>query len=160
MDKDKFSGIYCIINTVNKKCYVGQSNNVYRRRKQHFSALKAGKHENWVMQFDYNMYGSRNFIWRVIEWCPTSELNKQEKFWIKELNSFNPNGYNLTWEPYNREGEKKQSIRKEFERHKTHYKKPEVGSGVQHKKRKGQHSRSKAAAKNSCLERKLNNIGE
>lgn len=46
MDKDKFSGIYCIINLKTKKTYVGQSNNVYRRRKQHFSALKAGKHEN------------------------------------------------------------------------------------------------------------------
>lgn len=154
MVKDKFSGIYVIINRITKKCYVGQSNNVYRRRKQHFSALKAGKHENWLLQFEYNMYGSKNFIWKVIEWCPTSELNKQEKFWIKELNSFAPNGYNLTWEPYNREGEKKKALRKNSEVPKTHYKTP-PGSGVQHKK----HPRpKKKAASKSLLERKLDNM--
>ena len=45
MRKD-FSGIYLITDTANGRKYVGQSENVYRRRKQHFSALKAGKHEN------------------------------------------------------------------------------------------------------------------
>lgn len=44
--KYPYSGIYIITNKRTKKSYVGQSGNVYRRRKQHFSALKSGKHEN------------------------------------------------------------------------------------------------------------------
>lgn len=44
--RKNFSGIYLITDTANGHKYVGQSGNVYRRRKQHFSALKAGKHEN------------------------------------------------------------------------------------------------------------------
>lgn len=62
MDRNKLSGIYIITNTINHKIYVGQSNNVFRRKKQHFSALKAGKHENVQLQFDYNMFGRKNFI--------------------------------------------------------------------------------------------------
>lgn len=46
------AGIYCIKNTINGRCYVGQSSDLYRRRKQHFEALKHNQHKNNLMQMD------------------------------------------------------------------------------------------------------------
>lgn len=46
------SGIYVITNTINGRQYVGQSQNIFFRRKQHFVALKNGTHENKAMQQD------------------------------------------------------------------------------------------------------------
>ena len=50
-DKDK-SGIYKITNLLNGKVYVGQSQNVFERKIQHFTALRNGNHENREMQKD------------------------------------------------------------------------------------------------------------
>ena len=46
------SGIYKITNLKNGKVYIGQSQNIYFRRKQHFTALRAHRHENTQMQTD------------------------------------------------------------------------------------------------------------
>ena len=46
------SGIYKITNLTNGRVYIGQSKNVYLRRKQHFVALRNGNHENKLMQQD------------------------------------------------------------------------------------------------------------
>ena len=44
------SGIYKITNLSNGKIYIGQSQNIYTRRQQHFVALRNGSHENKEMQ--------------------------------------------------------------------------------------------------------------
>ncbi len=46
------AGIYKITNTKNGKVYVGQSQNVYERRIEHFVALRRGRHPNKAMQKD------------------------------------------------------------------------------------------------------------
>ena len=46
------SGIYKITNLLNGKVYVGQSQNVFERKIQHFTALRNGNHENREMQKD------------------------------------------------------------------------------------------------------------
>ena len=46
------SGIYKITNQVNGKIYIGQSQNVYERRMEHFVALRRGNHSNRDMQRD------------------------------------------------------------------------------------------------------------
>lgn len=46
------SGIYKITNLTNGKVYVGQSQNIFMRRKQHFTQLRRGVHENKQMQED------------------------------------------------------------------------------------------------------------
>ena len=38
------AGIYRITNIVNKKCYIGSSNNCKRRFNEHFRLLKNNKH--------------------------------------------------------------------------------------------------------------------
>ena len=63
------SGIYKITNLLNGKVYVGQSQNVFERKIQHFTALRNGNHENREMQKDWNK-NNRGFRWDVIEFCP------------------------------------------------------------------------------------------
>lgn len=46
------AGIYKITNTITGKIYVGQSQNVYEREIEHFTALRRGRHPNQAMQKD------------------------------------------------------------------------------------------------------------
>ena len=113
------SGIYKITNLTSGKVYVGQSQNIYRRRAQHFAALKQGTHENWGLQHDYDENGFDNFRWEVIEFCAINQLNEREHYWIEKLNSYEPNGYNLGWAPYKRKQKKKRVGYKQKHYHKT-----------------------------------------
>ena len=104
------SGIYKITNLTNGKIYVGQSQNVFLRRAQHFTALKNNSHENSQMQQDWNK-DSRGFRFDVIEFCPLKDLNAREKYWIEKLNTIEC-GYNQGWVPYKRKAQKKPSYKK------------------------------------------------
>ena len=110
------SGIYKITNLTNGRVYIGQSKNVYLRRKQHFVALRNGNHENKLMQQDWNT-NNRGFRWDIVELCPISELNNREKYWIDYFNSIEQ-GYNAGWVPYKRKV-KKSPQRKQKHYHKT-----------------------------------------
>lgn len=89
-------GIYKIVNMNNGKVYVGQSNDIEKRRLQHFTALDAGKHENKTMQTDYNR-SREKWVFAILEECPLSLLNVREKYWIDYYHSADPvHGYNLT----------------------------------------------------------------
>ena len=92
------SGIYCIENLVNHKKYIGQSNNVYYRWKQHKYELNCGTHDNDYLQKAWNKYGEDNFIFYVIEFCDIDKLNECEIYYIEFYNTFlnKENGYNLT----------------------------------------------------------------
>ena len=46
------SGIYCITNEKTGKKYIGQTNNLPKRKVQHLSALRNGVHDNRLMQAD------------------------------------------------------------------------------------------------------------
>ena len=98
------SGIYVITNTINGRQYVGQSQNIFFRRKQHFVALKNGTHENKAMQQDWNI-NNRGFRWDVLEYCSIDKLNSREKYWIDKLNTI-VRGYNVDWKPYKRKLQK------------------------------------------------------
>ena len=95
------SGIYKITNNTNGKIYVGQSQNVYERKVQHFVALRHHKHENKQMQKDWDK-NNKGFRFDVIEYCGENELNEREKYWIDTLNTLQPRGYNAGWVPYKR----------------------------------------------------------
>lgn len=84
--------IYKITNTLNGKIYVGQTRqNLNRRINGHKnSSVKRG------IDAAIAKYGWKNFIAEVIETCPVEQLNEREIFWIAELKSKVPNGYNLT----------------------------------------------------------------
>lgn len=112
-------GIYIIKNIKNNKVYVGQSQNVYNRREQHFAALEKGKHPNKKLQRDYKIYGKSNFTWEFKEYCGMNELNEREHYWIEKLNSIWPHGYNIDWKPYKRKEVKtKTDVKKKSYRYK------------------------------------------
>ena len=84
--------VYKIENLIDGKIYVVQiKKSLAKRIKQHKHNKKSciGK--------AIQEYGFENFRYEIIENCNSAEeLNEREKFWIKELNSKFPNGYNKT----------------------------------------------------------------
>lgn len=84
-------GIYRITNTVNGKCYVGQSINIEKRLRQHKKGIDSNEH----LQNSFKKYGMDKFEFEVIEECAISELNNRERYWIAHFKAFDE-GYNST----------------------------------------------------------------
>ena len=82
-------GIYKITNKINGKSYIGQSNNIYRRFKEHC------RRDSLIIDQAIKKYGKENFNFEVIEECSLDKLNEKEVFWIKYFET-NMNGYNLS----------------------------------------------------------------
>lgn len=90
------SGIYSIKNIINGKVYIGKSTHLYRRKYQHFTALKKGKHSNTYLQASFDKYKFDSFIFEVLEQCDVNELSVKEHYWINLFDSCNrAKGYNL-----------------------------------------------------------------
>ena len=51
------SGIYQILNKVNGKSYVGQTDDFEIRERNHRNSLRANKHFNKHLQSSWNIYG-------------------------------------------------------------------------------------------------------
>lgn len=86
--------IYCATNQVNGKQYVGlTTKSVESRWETH---IRDSKSSNTVMGKALRKYGSGAFSVVAIDIAETEEqLSHKEKFWIAELNTVVPNGYNL-----------------------------------------------------------------
>lgn len=79
------SGIYKITNKLNNKIYIGSSNNLNRREKEHFSLLKRNKSHCKILQTAWNKYGEQNFIFEVLSTCEIKYLLILEKWFIDNL---------------------------------------------------------------------------
>lgn len=90
--KLQISGIYCIINLVNHKKYIGSSKCIYTRLLKHRSLLRKNKHENSHLQSAFNLYKEHNFEFFILEECPEEKLLEREQFYIDK----NSPEYNLT----------------------------------------------------------------
>lgn len=76
------SGIYCILNRVTGEAYVGQAVDIPRRKEQHFTALRCGKHHAKRLQTSFDQYGQKAFAFNVLERCPPTELDAKEHEWM------------------------------------------------------------------------------
>lgn len=93
------SGIYAIQCIVNHKIYIGSSVSLTHRKSGHFSALKKNKHDNEIIQSDYNLY-SDSFIWGIIEVCDKDILMERELYWMRYFDVNNKElGYNKRSNP-------------------------------------------------------------
>lgn len=83
-------GIYKITNKLNNKAYIGQSNNIERRFKEHQTK---GASSRIPLDIAIQKYGKDNFLYEVLEECEIEQLNEKEKYWITTLET-HLNGYN------------------------------------------------------------------
>lgn len=97
MVKNNNCGIYCIINNVNQKIYIGSSKKLKERNFYHFWSLKNNHHRNKHLQLSFNKYGIENFEFKILKTCQECDLLKQEQIYINKYNSTNPLcGYNIS----------------------------------------------------------------
>ncbi len=106
-------GVYCIRCKVNNKAYIGSSVNIKSRWYNHKSMLRAGKHENKLLQEDYNKYGADNFLYTILINCEPQMLTKYENIYMMLFNTMDISiGYNtvIASRPIPRKGQKIQCI--------------------------------------------------
>jgi len=91
------SGIYVIINLINKKMYVGASKDVGKRWNGHKEAMYKKSHNHYPLYVDMKKYGARNFIIALLEIVPDyTQLKSKEEYWIKKLETIKEDiGYNI-----------------------------------------------------------------
>lgn len=85
-------GIYKITNLINQKAYIGQSNDIERRFKEH---QQKGETSRIPLDIAIQKYGKDMFSYEVIEECDISQLNDKEEYWINYYHT-KDNGYNCT----------------------------------------------------------------
>jgi group I intron endonuclease len=88
--------VYCIENIINGKKYVGYAINFETRLKRHLSSAR--KNSKIYFHRALNKYGIDNFKITILEESENVEYiyEEREPYWINELNTFYPNGYNMT----------------------------------------------------------------
>jgi len=92
-----YIGIYKIVNAINGSCYIGQSQRVKKRIKEHFRLLNLNTHTNKKLQNAFNKYGESAFSWELEVECEnTSELDQLEECFLQGEATFaEPMIYNI-----------------------------------------------------------------
>ena len=83
------------MNKANKKFYIGSSNDIYRRLREHKKDLRDCCHDNEHLQNAWKKYGENNFDFKIIEECDNAIQFEREQFYLNTLNPFDNNGYNI-----------------------------------------------------------------
>lgn len=81
--------IYIATNIINKKQYVGQTNKFHKRLQGHLCNKQKSYFDNALKK-----YGVEQFSFTKIDY-PLELLDFWEEYWINEVGSLYPNGYNL-----------------------------------------------------------------
>ena len=89
-------GIYKITNTIDNKCYIGQSVDIKARWRSHKYEAQTGESQ-LPLYAALREYGIDAFKFEVLEKCSLKQeiLDEREHYWIEYYNSYN-NGYNST----------------------------------------------------------------
>ena len=87
-------GIYYIKNKANNKYYIGQSQDLQRRKREHQYHLRTNTHVNIYLQNSYNYYGPENFEFGILEYCQKEKLDELEIYYIDKFNA-QTEGYNI-----------------------------------------------------------------
>ena len=117
----KISGIYKITNTITGDFYIGSSNDVKRRWKEHKKPSRWNDNPNNPMYLDMSKYGKDKFVFEVLEVVEPGKLKDAEQKFIETLNQTynnrNANGldierYKETKKEYNKSDKGKETHRK------------------------------------------------
>lgn len=82
----KISGIYQIVNTITSDCYIGSSNDLEKRKKEHFYESTWRNKPNKQLYKDMKQYGKDNFLFKPIWLCNPEDLKKYEQAAIEKYN--------------------------------------------------------------------------
>lgn len=98
IEREPIRGIYRIVNTNNEKCYIGKSEDIGSRIRNHIRTLRGGYNKNKHLQNAYSHYDRGTFYVEILETLDQDEdINEREKYWIKQFNSSDREfGYNRT----------------------------------------------------------------
>lgn len=90
------SGVYGIVNTVNKKVYIGSTAGTFKKRFNcHKRQLRLGRHGNRHLQAAWDKYGEESFEFCVVEECEPGFCTVLETWWIDYYEATNRDkGYN------------------------------------------------------------------
>jgi group I intron endonuclease len=105
---ERYCEIYKITNIKNNKIYVGQcvshilNHKRYRpyghkkRFNTHVSeAFSQKKNQSYYLNNAIKKHGVENFMVEILEYCELNHSDEREFYYITNLNSLFPNGYNL-----------------------------------------------------------------
>jgi len=96
MKREIIVGIYKITNKVNEKSYIGQSVNILKRWVQHLNdVVKNDVNNNSLIHKSIRKYGVKQFDFSILWTGEKDLLNEMEIYFIKELNTIKPYGYNM-----------------------------------------------------------------
>ncbi len=89
-------GIYLIENVINKKVYVGSSQEIEKRWLNHRSDLRRNTHPNLHLQSAWNKYKERSFSFKIICEVSKDKLIQTEQIFLDALQSYKQEyGYNF-----------------------------------------------------------------
>ena len=107
----KIIGVYKITNTVTGGFYIGSSNDVKRRWREHKFPSSWKNYPNNPMYHDMKNYGIDKFDFQVLEEVEAGSLKEKEQYFIETLkptyNNINAKGLNV---------ERKKEYNKEYEK--------------------------------------------
>jgi group I intron endonuclease len=101
--------VYKIMNALNNKCYVGQAMSHRKNRGKYKPFGYEGRFQDHISEASCNtklgcrylnnairLHGKDVFTVVLLKTCPLEEMDQWEQYYIAELNTLYPNGYNLT----------------------------------------------------------------
>jgi hypothetical protein len=96
-------GIFLIRNNLNDRVFVGSGLDLHGIINRHKFDLTNGSHRNRQLQLDWNVLGSNNFAFEIVDELAAregadvdyrAELNSLEMLWLEKLQPFGERGYN------------------------------------------------------------------
>ena len=114
----KISAVYKIANTITGDFYIGSSNNVKRRWKEHKCPSRWKQHPNNQMYLDMQKYGTNKFAFEILEEVEIEKLKKTEQQFIEALNptynNRNANGWDIERRKKYEKSDKRRESRKKY----------------------------------------------
>ena len=88
--------IYKYTNKVTGNSYIGKTNNIERRKREHKSNAYNSNSSFYTSMWCKKIreYGYENFDFEVLETANAQNWQEREKYWIEYYNTFNGKGYN------------------------------------------------------------------
>ncbi len=83
--KYNYSGIYCLKNTIDDKCYVGSAQKLNYRLWNHKYKLLKGNHANNILQNFVNKYGIDKLYFEILETVDVNKLLEREQYYLDTL---------------------------------------------------------------------------